>query len=89
MIHPRSFPTVRYWRRLIVRAASSRLGGGELLHLRGVHLVPALGLGVAQLRPPDPEPGSKAAVRLRFAAEVLEELERRKGGCVRKDSTIC
>lgn len=33
----------------------------------------------AQLRPPDPEPGSKAAVRLRFAAEVLEELERRKG----------
>ncbi|BBX74907.1 exodeoxyribonuclease V subunit beta [Mycobacterium shinjukuense] len=33
----------------------------------------------AQLRPHDPEPDSPAAVRLRFAAEVLDELERRKG----------
>src|SRR5690606_17915009 len=30
-------------------AGGLRLGGGELLHLRGVHLVPALRLGVAGL----------------------------------------
>ncbi|MCV7198477.1 exodeoxyribonuclease V subunit beta [Mycobacterium angelicum] len=32
----------------------------------------------AQLRPLDPEPDSEAAVRLRFATEVVDELEQRK-----------